>query len=85
MGQTDLNFWQIEIIILISHKKVLFFIVLLFCFYVKINKKQKSSALGIAESRSKEIRLLSYVTCVDFCYNHFELANQTKHVSLPRS
>ena len=33
--------------------------------YDKIHKKQKFSALGIAESQSKEMWLISYATCVD--------------------
>ena len=33
--------------------------------YDKIHKKQKFSALGIAESQSKEMWLISYAICVD--------------------
>ena len=33
--------------------------------YDKIHKKQKFSALGIAESQSKEMWLISYLTSVD--------------------
>ena len=40
----------------------------MFCFlldYNKIHKKQKFSAFNIVESWSKEMWLVSYVTCID--------------------
>ena len=33
--------------------------------YNKIHKKQKFSAFDIVESQSKEMWLVSYVTCID--------------------
>ena len=71
MGPTNPNFWQIKIItILILHTKTYFllFIFLLWFFFLdynKIYKKQKFGTLDIIESQSKEMWLVSYVTCVD--------------------
>ena len=51
-----------------NHIFLLFvFLLTLFCSlsYKKIDKKQNFSALDIAESKSKEMSLVSYVTCVD--------------------
>ena len=47
---------------------LLFIIHLWFFFlldYNKIHKKQKFSAFDIVEPRSKEMRLVSYITCID--------------------
>ena len=47
----------------------LLFIILLWFFFLldynKIHKKQKFSAFDIVEPRSKEMRLVSYITCID--------------------
>ena len=33
--------------------------------YYKIHKKQKFSAFDIVEPQGKEMRLVSYITCID--------------------
>ena len=48
------------------------FLLLFILGYNNIGKKQKFRALNIAESRSKNMWLLVYVTCVEnIFYNHF--------------
>ena len=77
MGPTDPNFRQIKIIIiLISHINIYFFTIYnssnwFFLDYNKIHKKQKFSAFDIVESRSKGMRSVSYVTCMDICTSFF--------------
>ena len=75
MGPTDPNFWQIKIIILISHINIPFLTIyissnMIFFFqitikYKKIKNKKKISALDIVESQNKKMWSVTYVTCVD--------------------
>ena len=65
LGLTDPNFQQIKIIVLISHKYLFFILFIFLLNYKKIHKKQKFNVPDIVESQSKEMLLVSYVTCVD--------------------
>ena len=64
-GPTNSNFQQIKIIVLISHKYLFFILIIFLLDSKKIHKKQKFNVLDIVESQSKEMWLVSYVTCVD--------------------
>ena len=69
-GPTDPNFWQIKIMILISHVNISFSLLCIFLLILsfslddnKIHKKQKFSALDIFESLS--MWSVSCVNCVE--------------------